>query len=299
MVLNEQLTEIGESAFVGCVELSSVTFNKQLRKIENTAFANCRKLTVVSFKEDLIEIGKDAFRDCAGLSLLILNEHLKQIGDRAFSKCVKLAQVTLNKELTRIGTYAFGGCTSLAAVTFNEQLTEVGSCAFGIRNNIKDIAIATTSEQVYDHIKELLPIALRKLCIEMSWFVQLLTIRTKALNPLLAEPRTNPIRRTAKNLSNFPSYIDFWRVLNQHMPECNPYCIKAKRLMDFLPWPTKNDEKGLAEYNEKCQKIVQDCLNKEKSGFFASLMNTSKSKTNGFSDQSAAEVTCKKINTGL
>ena len=65
------VTSIGESAFVRCFGLTSVTLPEGLINIGSSAFQECSGLTSVVLPSTLISIGYDAFQWCENIAAVI------------------------------------------------------------------------------------------------------------------------------------------------------------------------------------------------------------------------------------
>ncbi len=276
VVFNENLTQIGNQAFAGCKGLTSITFSKNLTKINSGAFTDCTGLTSVTFNKNLTQIGSSAFSGCSGLTSVSFNENLTQIGNSAFYSCSGLTSVTFNKNLNRIGSWAFQNCTGLTAeidswafqnhtglttITLNENITEINEEAFDDSTILKKIIIDNKDDAHFNRIRNLLPEDLRGNCIKKSLVDQLKAIKEDVLQEILAEPATNPMRRSMKT----ETYThDVWLLLNKYTQDSNVFYKKAKKLMDSLPWPKSDDKESLRQYREKCKKICGNCLDMAK-----------------------------------
>ena len=132
------VTSIGQSAFFGCVNSSSLTFTptSTLTSIGANAFQNCFSepsiLTSITIPNSVTSIGTNAFRNCDSLVSVTLptNPSLTSIGANAFQACDLLASVTIPNSVTSILTNAFFGCTALVSVTLSSTLTSIGNTAF-------------------------------------------------------------------------------------------------------------------------------------------------------------------------
>ena len=129
------VTSIGNYAFEGCGKLN-VTFGeaKALTTIGDNAFYGCISLQQVVFAQGsaLGDIGKEAFME-SGVSVVDLADtKVTKIGYSAFEGCASLFKLTLPETIAEININAFYGCTSLSivSVSVNANITFIGSHAF-------------------------------------------------------------------------------------------------------------------------------------------------------------------------
>ena len=135
-VFPASVTSIGNYAFEGCGKLN-VTFGdaKALTTIGDNAFYGCISLQRVEFASGsaLDYIGKEAFME-SGVSVVDLaGAQVTEIGYSAFEGCASLFKLTLPETLSIININAFYGCTSLSDVSVSgnaENITFIGSHAF-------------------------------------------------------------------------------------------------------------------------------------------------------------------------
>lgn len=112
---------IGDSAFLYCESLASVTFPASLKTIGSYAFYGCTGLAgELTLPEGVEAIGSDAFDGCSELTSVAFSSaaSLKIIGNGAFYGCSGLTAVSLPASLTFIGGSAFDGCESLETVVY-------------------------------------------------------------------------------------------------------------------------------------------------------------------------------------
>ena len=98
-VIPNSVTEIGNQAFDGCIDLESIV-------IPNSVTA----------------IGSQAFSGCIKLESIVIPNSVTTINYGTFEACINLKSVTIGDKVTRIDMNAFGslgndGCSALASVT--------------------------------------------------------------------------------------------------------------------------------------------------------------------------------------
>ncbi len=149
------VTSIGNSAFVYCTGLTSITIPDGVTRIGDEAFYHCTSLTSITIGNNVTSIGDYAFDGTAYYNndsnweddVLYIGNHLikaknsisgaynikdgtKTIADGAFSGCAGLTSVTIGDSVTSIGDLAFEYCTGLTSVTIGNSVTSIGSRAF-------------------------------------------------------------------------------------------------------------------------------------------------------------------------
>ena len=160
------VTSIGNSAFMGCTALTSVTIGSGVTTIGDLAFRGCTALTSITVDaanlnyasqngilynkamttviqaspagiagafavpNSVTSIGRFAFEKCISLASVTMPDSVEGIGQSAFSGCSALTSVTIGNGVTEIGFAAFEKCTSLASVTMPDSVTIIGNFAF-------------------------------------------------------------------------------------------------------------------------------------------------------------------------
>ena len=144
--------QIGDDAFYGCINITSITIPNSVTSIGDRAFENCSGITSITIPNSITEIGHETFIgcdelfqvtfDCANIGSwfsgkssikeVILGENVKAIGDAAFSTCSSLTSITIpeNSQLTSIGDRAFENCSGITSITIPNSITEIGHETF-------------------------------------------------------------------------------------------------------------------------------------------------------------------------
>lgn len=82
------VTSIGDSAFMNCMNLTSVTIPNSVTLIGNSSFRECWKMVSLSIGNSVTLIGNYAFFDCSSLTSVTIPNSVTSIGDYAFSGCI-------------------------------------------------------------------------------------------------------------------------------------------------------------------------------------------------------------------
>lgn len=123
VIIEEGITEIGQTAFVGFENLSSVSLPDSLTRIGDAAFSDCGKLSTISIPDNVEYIGGGAFYYCT-LKSLTLPEGLKTIGDMAFYGGGSFNYVEIPDSVTYLGVMSFSH-TGIKTVTIPDTITSL------------------------------------------------------------------------------------------------------------------------------------------------------------------------------
>ena len=127
--LPETVSEIGDYAFHK-TPLCKVEFGREwLFRIGNSAFMGCTELDSVTIPSCVMEIGVDAFAGCKNLGHLVIedNENLTELPDGCFSNC-EIRNFTLPGFIKKIGKT----CFNAAEIKMVKTIKEIGDRAFWV-----------------------------------------------------------------------------------------------------------------------------------------------------------------------
>ena len=116
----KKVTEIGDSTFKGCTELTSITIPDGVIGIGNNAFSGCTSLETVTIPASVTYVGNSAFYGCTSLKSVTVPESVTYIGGYAFAECYSLKYADIPANVTGIGTSPFCNCRSLENINIDE-----------------------------------------------------------------------------------------------------------------------------------------------------------------------------------
>lgn len=136
----ESVTRIGQSAFRGCTNLSSVNWNPVDIDVLNPTPYNGQlfssALEEVIFGANVKSIHSYLFYDCKNLQNLTLPESLEYIGSYAFQNCESITELSIPDNVVEIGDYAISFCSDLQKLSVGKNLKTVGFGFLSICNNL-------------------------------------------------------------------------------------------------------------------------------------------------------------------
>ena len=139
VTIEDGITSIGESAFLGCRGLTELILPNSVTSIGDYAFFGCSGLTELTLPNGVMSIGGNAFEGCSGLTELTLPNSVTSIADDAFHGCRGLTELTLPNSVTSIGDGAFRGCRGLTKLTLPNSVTSIGESAFYLCSGLSKI----------------------------------------------------------------------------------------------------------------------------------------------------------------
>ena len=161
------VTSIGDRAFYGCSDLTSITIPGSVTFIGEEAFFDCSSIKSVyisdlktwceipfsdktsnplyyahrlflngteiiklNIPQSVTSISKFAFYNCSFITSVTIPNSVKSIGDGAFYKCLGLSSVIIPSSVTSISPKVFYKCSGLKSVSIPNSVTSIGNSAF-------------------------------------------------------------------------------------------------------------------------------------------------------------------------
>jgi len=115
VVIPAGVTDIANGAFFDC-GLKSVEIPSSVSNIWQTAFCQCGELTSLTIPEGVTHLGLTAFKDCVGLTSMTIPSTVRYVGNEVFLDCKKLTSVTMCGEKPESGKDVFKNCGKLKVI---------------------------------------------------------------------------------------------------------------------------------------------------------------------------------------
>ena len=151
---------VGNSAFYGFGNLTSVAIPASVTEIEGYAFGDCsglKSFTVASGNQNYkaangLLLTKDGKRLVCGVNgAVTIPAGVMTICDDAFYSLDALTSVTIPASVTQIGGYAFAYCDGLKSVTIPNGVTVIGYGAFDECAGLTSVTIAASVTQIRNY----------------------------------------------------------------------------------------------------------------------------------------------------
>lgn len=157
LVLPDSVYRVDANAFKDCTSLQTLKIGKFTSILDKNCFSGCKSLKTVELNNYLSSIGGGAFSDCSSLvSFPKLPDSLSDwvaydsstgvgFGNGVFSGCISLLEINLPSTLTKVPKSTFSGCKALKTVTLGDNITEIQEFAFSNCSNLQSI---TTNSKI-------------------------------------------------------------------------------------------------------------------------------------------------------
>lgn len=142
------LKTVGEYAFQDCSKLKSIKGGNNIEEIKQRAFGGCINLTEIIFPNSLKKIGNYVFWDCERLQSVTMNEGLELIGDYAFMSCEALENVEFSNTVKEIGFEAFRWCINLKSIEIPNSVETMGTGVFRMCTWLENVKLGNSLKAI-------------------------------------------------------------------------------------------------------------------------------------------------------
>ncbi len=150
-----KVTRIGNHAFAGCDELTSLTIPNSMKSFELQCFSGCENLNKIIVHDVATICGIKKFDadanpflyarlysdDNTEIENLVIPNHVTTIEDAAFANCSSIKTISMSNSVKSVGECAFSGCINLSSVTIGKGVVSIGTCAFSDCRNLLNVTI--------------------------------------------------------------------------------------------------------------------------------------------------------------
>lgn len=148
-----ELTSFEESAFSGCVNLTSITIPDTVTSLSDYLFYECSSLTSVDLPINLTSIPRNCFA-YSGLTSVTIHKRVETIGKAAFYYCSNLTTVDFEIGVSVIENSAFAHCSYLNSIEIPDSVTTIGDCAFSQCERLVSISLPESVTSIGDALFE-------------------------------------------------------------------------------------------------------------------------------------------------
>ena len=147
IIIPEDVTNIGNSAFSNCFSLHSVTMHNNILSLDHMSFQNCNLSSLNNLPESITTIGNSAFSNTQ-ISLSTLPQNLSSLGSGVFTNCKNVKLTKLPLGIKKILATTFYGCSQILVFTFHSQIQEIGTQAFRNCTGLTEINFEGTPSSI-------------------------------------------------------------------------------------------------------------------------------------------------------
>lgn len=176
------VTTVGETAFLECTSITSVTITDGITTIGRGAFGYCTSLLSVNIPDSVNSIGMAPFLYCTSLEAInisknnnvyhsdrnciiqtetktliagskdsVIPDYVTNIAYGAFCGCTALTDIIIPDNVITIGDYAFTDCTALTEIVITGDVTSIGEHSFHGCSALTSIIIPNNVTSIGDY----------------------------------------------------------------------------------------------------------------------------------------------------
>ena len=153
--IHDGIEAIGQSAFLGCSGLTSLSLPSSITSLEETAFMKCSSLTAVTIPSSVTTIGNGVFADCGSLTTIVVEEGSTIFDSRGECNAIIETETniliagckntTVPYGVTSIGEYAFYDCKELTTLNIPGSVTNIDSYAISGCNTLTTVIVGSSN----------------------------------------------------------------------------------------------------------------------------------------------------------
>lgn len=162
---------IGQSAFEGCIGLTSVIIPNGVETIENSAFHSCSSLVFVTIPNSVMKIQQAAFKSCKSLASIAVPHTVTTLCsdilvDTAWYRnqpdglvylndwCLgykgykPIGDISIKPETVGIADNSFRRCSEITTIVIPDSVTKIGNNAFSGCTGLTSVTIGNSVKEI-------------------------------------------------------------------------------------------------------------------------------------------------------
>ena len=157
IIINAEMTEIGDDAFYYCKDVLEVSISPGVMEIGNQAFYGCSSLENIRIPESVTKIGRSAFSGCSELKSISILGDVTSLGPSVFYNCSSLRDIKFAKRLSLEGVWddfsgTFNSCSSLINIDIPEGVRGLSNGAFKDCTNLISVSIPKSVTYIWNDV---------------------------------------------------------------------------------------------------------------------------------------------------
>ena len=146
------ITSIGNSAFDGFINLTSITIPNSVEGIGDYAFQGCSGLTSITIPNSMMGIGQSVFDDCSRLTSVIWNAKNCEVYSYHPFKNIRtqITSFTFGDNVEYIPTYLCEGMSNLTSIKIPNSVKRIGSRAFQLCSGLTSVTVGNGVTRIED-----------------------------------------------------------------------------------------------------------------------------------------------------
>ena len=146
-IISSSVTSIGDSAFMECFSLETISIPSSVTSIGDSAFSHCFNLININIPNSVASIGHNAFAHCNKLTTISIPSSVTSIEEKVFYGCDSLININIPNSVISIEDEAFLCCKELKTINISNSVMSIGENVFTGCNNLTEIIIGQDNEQ--------------------------------------------------------------------------------------------------------------------------------------------------------
>ena len=158
VTIEENVLSVGNRAFSGCVNLSTVDFANSVQRVGDQAFSSCVNLKQLVLPESMTELGSMAFSGCSNMECILIdhdNLYYSSSDGVVFNKdqsklvqypTAKMGDYSVPSTVTVIDNQAFAFCNGLTGIKISANVEKIGAQAFWGCQSLERIDVDSGNE---------------------------------------------------------------------------------------------------------------------------------------------------------